>query len=233
MRLNWTNEQMEAMKRLYGQFVKPGDLVFNVGANVGTRTQVFVNLDARVVAVEPQPEMAAQLRHTWYDGHPAGVTIIEAAAGPVDGEVEMMLCTDNQLATCAPGWAEALRDRWPAERWERTITVRQVTLDSLIEEFGRPDFVKIDVEGYEEQVLTGLSRRIPTLCFEATIPYIAPALRCVTRLRYRLGMSRFNYVVQEEMKLMLPKWARAAEMIEILRGLPEKVFYVDVFARGG
>ena len=58
MKINFTDEQAEAMKKLYGQFVKPGDLVFNVGANVGTRTQIFVDLGAEVVAFEPQPELA-------------------------------------------------------------------------------------------------------------------------------------------------------------------------------
>jgi len=237
VKINWTSDQHRAMLKLYGQFVGSGDLVFNVGANVGTRTQVFVNLGAQVVAVEPQPEMAAQLRHTWYDGHPAGVTIVEAAAGPEMGEVEMLLCTDNQLATCAPGWAHALRDRWPKEKWQERITVRQVTLDYLIEQYGQPAFVKIDVEGYELEVLRGLTYmlyflpRVPALCFEATIPYVEPAIECLEDLAGRLGFTEFNYLVQEKMELVLEEWVGAARMKEILGELPESTFYCDVFAR--
>src|SRR6185312_12615461 len=51
-----------AMDRLYGSFVRPGDLVFDVGAHVGDRVASFCRLGARVVAVEPQPAMIRALR---------------------------------------------------------------------------------------------------------------------------------------------------------------------------
>lgn len=233
MKIRYTDEQSLAMSRLYRQFVNRGDLVFNVGAHLGTRTQIFVDLGAKVVAIEPQPEMAKELRRIWYKGHPAGVEIIEAAAGPESGAVALLLCTDNQLATCAPGWAESLRDRWPAEKWQRSITVRQITLDSVIMDYGIPQFMKIDVEGYEREVLQGLSPKFapPCLCFEATIPYVDPAIECVRDLAGRLGMKEFNYIVQERMELVLEEWVPAEKMKEILRSLPESTFYVDVFAR--
>ena len=50
-----------AMDRLYGGFVRRGDLVFDVGAHVGDRVASFRRLGARVVAVEPQPAMVKVL----------------------------------------------------------------------------------------------------------------------------------------------------------------------------
>lgn len=231
MKINYTDEQTEAMKRLYGQFVKAGDLVFNVGANVGTRTQIFVDLGCEVIALEPQPAIADVLRER-YKAEPK-VHVIQAAAGGGGGMVKLMLCTDNQLATCAPGWAESLADRWPMEKWQEAIDVMQVTLHSLIYdyEYGLPDFIKIDVEGYEREVIRGLSQKVDVLCFEATIPYVEPAIECVDDLSQRLGFTRFNYIVQETMKLVLDGWVPAEMMKEILRSLPESTFYVDVFAR--
>jgi len=254
MKINWTDEQTEAMKRLYGQFVGPWSLVFNVGANVGTRTRVFLDQGAAVVAVEPQREMVMALmemarerdykREKRADEALKPITylysaggwghrfvIVEAAAGPIIDTVDLHLCTDNQLATCAPGWAEALQDRWPMEKWQRTIPVQQITLDWLIEQTDIPDFIKIDVEGYEREVIQGLSSRVPCLCFEATIPFVEPAIECVEDLAERLGFSLFNYLVQEKMELVLEEWVDAEGMVEILRGLPESTFYCDVFAR--
>jgi len=118
------------MKRLYGQFIKPGDLVFNIGANMGIRTAAFLELGARIVAVEPQKDLFEHLAKTFAHDD---VVVVWAAAGPQDGNVEMKLCSDPQLATCAPGWAEAVKDHWPTERWDKTAMVPQITLDSLIE----------------------------------------------------------------------------------------------------
>ena len=47
-----------AMDQLYREFVKPGDLVFDIGAHVGDRIAAFRRLEARVIALEPQPALA-------------------------------------------------------------------------------------------------------------------------------------------------------------------------------
>jgi len=69
-----------AMDRLYAQFVRPNDLVFDIGAHVGDRIAAFRRLDARVVAIEPQPALVKTLR--LFYGRDRRVTI-EAVA--VDG----------------------------------------------------------------------------------------------------------------------------------------------------
>lgn len=216
------------MHDLYSLFVKPDDLVFNVGANVGSRTQVFINLGAVVVAVEPQAAMCAALRSRFGEK----VSIVEAVAGPEEGEGELWLCTDNQLATCAKGWAESLKDRWPMEKWHRKITVPMVTLDGLIAEYGEPAFCKIDVEGYEIEVLKGLTQPLKAICFEYTVPFIGPALECVDYLA-TLGMTQFNYIIQETMNFLLPEWVSPEEIKGVLASLPVETFYGDVFALRG
>ena len=228
MKINWTDEQQQAMKRLYGQFVKAGDLAFNVGANIGTRTAVFVFLGAEVVAVEPQPKIADELRSRFWH---LPVEVVQAAAGAKDGTVTLMLCTANPMATCATGWAELLQDRYPAEKWGGTIEVPQVSLDTLISRYGCPDFIKIDVEGYEREVLQGLSSHVAALCLEATIPYVDPTIECLYDLAGRLGFTEFNYIAQEHMKLVLEEWVGADEMGAILRRLPARTLTCDVFAR--
>jgi len=214
------------MRNLYGQFIKPGDLVFNVGANVGTRTAVFLDLGAKVVAVEPQGALCDDLRRKF-----AGrdVEVVCAAVGPTEGEVVLHLCTDNMLATCEPGWAEALKDRWPKERWHKTVSVPQVTLDDLIQEHGFPSFIKIDVEGYEDRVLMGLTEPVRALSFEYTVPYIGPALLAVD-LANDLGLTRFNYIIQETMQFKSPRWLNSEQMKAVLHNMRVETFYGDIFA---
>ena len=212
-------------RTFYGDFIKPGNLVFNIGANVGIRTPVFLELGARVVALEPQPNICETLRQKV--GKRA--IVIEAAAGASMGEVDLWLCSQDQLATCSKDWADSLDDRWPPDKWQRKITVRMVTLDSLIEEYGVPDFCKIDVEGYEIEVLKGLSHPLKALCFEFTATYLEPVMECIDRV-VALGLTRFNYIVQETFKFCLPEWVGAEEMKAVLKGLPVSTFYGDIFA---
>src|SRR5947209_5575627 len=102
-----------AMDRLYAQFVKPGDLVFDVGAHVGDRIAAFRRLKCRVVACEPNPPLTRTLRLIY--GRDRNVTIEPVAIGAAVGEIEMEINVDNptvstasrafvQASHGAPGW---------------------------------------------------------------------------------------------------------------------------------
>ena len=81
------------MDRLYRQFVRPGDLVFDIGAHVGDRIAAFRRLEARVIAVEPQPALIKTLRLLY--GRDRNVTIEAAAVGREEGVVELNVNIDN------------------------------------------------------------------------------------------------------------------------------------------
>jgi hypothetical protein len=105
------------------------------------------------------------------------------------------------------------------------------TLDALIERYGEPAFVKIDVEGFELEVLKGLSRRVPALSFEFTPECADTALACVAHLD-SLGFSGFNYSPGESMRLWDNTWGDASFIrarLEALRG--DVSTFGDVYAR--
>src|SRR5215510_4800972 len=123
-----------AMDRLYGQFVKPDDLVFDVGAHVGDRIASFRRLGARVVAVEPQPALAFTLK-TLY-GRDRNVAIESKAVGRASGTLKMMINVDNPtVSTVSPAFIDAARGAqgWEDQVWEKAIIVPVTTLDALIE----------------------------------------------------------------------------------------------------
>ncbi len=68
-----------ALTRFYAQFVRPGDLCFDIGAHVGNRVRALSRLGARVVALEPQPQCMRLLRR-WYGHHP-NIELVEQAVG--------------------------------------------------------------------------------------------------------------------------------------------------------
>ena len=133
-----------AMDRLYGHFVQPGDLVFDIGAHVGDRVASFQRLGARVVAAEPQPAAVKVLR--LFYGRNSDVTIEPVAVGRASGAISLMVNPDNPtVSTASDEIVRAARDApgWEAQRWTRTIRVPVTTLDSLIARHGMPTFIKI------------------------------------------------------------------------------------------
>src|SRR6187455_1134240 len=162
LRIYYGNRQHgPAMDRLYRQFVRPGDLVFDIGAHVGDRVAAFRRLGAKVVAVEPQPALASTL--TMLYGRSSNVVIERAAVGGKAGDVRLMVNTDNPtISTASNAFIHAAQDApgWQGQHWDKSIRVPMTTLDALIGEHGVPAFIKIDVEGFEEEVLMGLTQPV-------------------------------------------------------------------------
>lgn len=138
------------------EFVKAGSLVFDIGANDGQYARKCVALGARVIAVEPQEWHLLDLCDI------DGVTDVIAAVGASEGHADLYLSHNSKWSSLHPEWVTGHK----GEASPKTMTVRVVTLDGLIAEYGMPDFIKIDTEGHEADVLRGLSHRIPVLSFE-------------------------------------------------------------------
>src|SRR5581483_8323769 len=129
------------LRALYATFVGPGDLVFDIGAHVGNHVRALAALGCRVVAVEPQPDFAWLLR-AWFGRRP-GVTVIEAAVGERPGRTPLAVSDRTPTVTTAAGaWrrARAADPDFARVRWNRRVEAERITLDQLIDRFGRPAF---------------------------------------------------------------------------------------------
>jgi FkbM family methyltransferase len=223
-------ERREAMHRLYGRFVRAGDLVFDIGAHVGDRVGAFRRLGARVVAVEPQPALVKTLRLLYcFD---QAVTIEPIAAGAHTGTLKLMLNIDNpSAATASDAFIAAANGAlgWHQERWTKTIMVPVTTLDMLVARHGTPAFVKIDVEGLEADVLAGLTRPVPALSFEFTTIQPQAALAAISRC-VKLGYDRFNVIIGERHILIHPDWQSPEEIAAWLAALPMAANSGDIYA---
>src|SRR5690349_3535269 len=131
-----------AMDRLHGNFVRSGDLVFDVGAHVGDRVASFRRLGARVVAVEPQRPMVKALRLLY--GRDRLVTIEAVAVGAQPGRARMLINSDNPtVSSVSPAFVEAAHNApgWETQRWRESADIEVTTLDVLIARHGIPAFI--------------------------------------------------------------------------------------------
>ncbi|MEM9341788.1 MAG: FkbM family methyltransferase [Pseudomonadota bacterium] len=222
---------MARMDRLNASFVRPGALAFDIGAHLGDRTASFRRLGARVVAVEPQPAVFRALR--LLHGSDPGVHLLAAAVGAEPGEMEMFVNTANPtVSTVAEDLVTSARHAkgWSDQVWDRVITTPVLTLDQLIASHGRPDFVKIDVEGFEAEVLRGLSQPLPAMSFEFTTLQRAVAVEALQVLE-RLEHYECNYSTGEAHDLLLPDWVSPSAMADIVTSIPEDANSGDIYAR--
>jgi FkbM family methyltransferase len=223
-------ERSAAMDGLYRRLVRPGDLVFDIGAHVGDRIAAFRRLRARVVAVEPQPALVRTLRLLY--GRDRNVTIEAAAVGRSPGSVDLNLNLDNPtVATASQDFVAAASHAraWQGQTWTKTILVPVTSLDRLIEKHGVPAFIKIDVEGFEAEVLAGLTRAVPALSFEFTTIQRDVAQACIARCA-ELGYTGFNAALGESHTFAHADWLDAAAISRWLAELPDEANSGDIYA---
>lgn len=218
------------LRRLYRGFVKPGDLAFDIGAHAGNRTRALSVLGCRVVAFEPQPQFARFLRCL---AARYGHVVVDAAVAATSGRAWLDVSSRTPtVTTLMPSWrqARASESGFAGVEWDRRLEVDQVTLDEAIARFGIPAFVKIDVEGAEVAVLTGLTRPLAALSFEYLPGALDEVRRCTDRLG-TLGHYVYNWSPGESFLLASPDWLPASGLLEALQDVAASHLSGDVYAR--
>jgi FkbM family methyltransferase len=219
------------MTRLYGQFLGPGDVGFDIGAHVGSRVRAWRRLGAHVIAVEPQPDCLRVLR--LFYGRDRGVTIVSQAVGAKAGRARLAVSSATPtVSSMSSDWIDSVTTdhSFSRVRWDASVEVEVVTLDDLITMYGVPAFCKVDVEGFELEVLSGLSQPVRALSFEYLPPAHDAAL-AVLELVEKLGPYQYNYSPVETMRLASEEWLDADALVRLLDRYRPLGRSGDVYAR--
>ena len=228
----WRPGRQIGLQRFYRQFVRAGDLVFDVGAHLGDRSWAFAALGARVVALEPQPHVASLLR-ALVRRQPE-ITVLHDAVGRQNGTGTISISQFYPtVSTLSKTWRQKItktNQSFSAITWKHSANVRITTLDQLIKTYGLPDFCKIDVEGYESEVIEGLTVALPKLSLEFVAGSNEIIIACVKRLKL-LGHYEFNAIAGEGRSFEFSKWIDPENLIDWLSKEATHISSGDIYAR--
>jgi FkbM family methyltransferase len=205
-----------SVQGFYAQRLRFRDLAFDIGANAGRHTAAMLKRGARVVALEPQAELARRLQRDF----PAA-TVLSLGVSDQPGQAVLIKSSArDDLATLNPA---SLDDPLLAEcKWDDEEAIRLTTLDDLIAKFGLPAFAKIDTEGHDDKVFAGLSQPVEQFLFEIRSSMADVAAGAFERLAI-LGAYEYRVMQGEDWVFGPPVSATA-----ILADLPD---WGDVWAR--
>ena len=221
-----------AALNFYGKFIDKDDLCFDIGANVGNKTETFLRVAGRVVAVDPQPACVFELTRRFRND--SRVVIVKEGVGAEPGEADMYICEDiNVLSTMSPKWIQ--KSRFASNKrvsWNTKEKIPITTLDLLIARYGRPKFCKIDVEGYELSVVQGLTQPLEYLSFEFMKEFLDDAEEVLTVLS-RICPFKANYSLYEHYDLVhfAKRWRSGSDTIAELRAMEDPKLWGDIYVR--
>lgn len=199
-------------KSFFARWVGPESLCFDIGAHVGDRTSTWLALGARVVSLEPDPQFYAYLSRK-LDGTPNWLGLPRALAAE-EGRATLFQSKHNgMVSSLSSSWDEEIDaiDR-QGFRFDDRTDVATLRLDGLIERYGMPDFMKLDIEGMERTVLETASKLPRALSFEYYPTRQEDARRCIEAVEAQ-GTCHYQFVLRETFTFAWSRWLPAAEAI--------------------
>lgn len=216
-------------KSFYGKYINEGDLCFDIGANIGNRTEIFLKLKAQVVSVEPVKETYLILQEKF--GRHENSTILQVGIGSETGQKDIHISNISEVSTFSEKFIENYKDQKEFNlEWNSTESVSIKTLDQLIADYGIPVFCKIDVEGFELDVLKGLSQPLPLISFEYNAKLKDLALECINTLS-EFGSLSYNFSPYESMIFSFESWQNESDFTAFIRTLPNEIQTGDIYVK--
>lgn len=220
----------ERARKFYSQFIKEGVLCFDVGAHLGDRSAAWLSLGATVVGIEPQPRFSAYLANEFKGNIRYHNEEIAIGATNTTSTLHISHLFPTLSTLASKEWRDKINNATPLTiSYDETTEINVLTLDDLIRKYGKPVFIKIDVEGYECEVLKGLSEPIDYISFEVLSFNIDLMEECLFILS-KLGYKQFNFSFRETFKMSFDRWVDTDYLKKYLNE-NSKLFSGDIYAK--
>lgn len=212
-------------RKFYSGLIRKNDLCFDIGANIGSKSKLFLSLGAKVIAFEPQSNCSEKLMKLKRKN--PKFEFYSFAVGSKNEEKELLLANHSEIATFSKDFVEFFTTE--DVYWNDTEKVQVRTLDTLIKEFGLPDYCKIDTESYEYEILSKLTYTIPIIEFEFTGRYMDDTLKIIDIIA--TDSSEFNFTFNEQHNFKLKEWVNSVAIKTILAELPTHRLHGNLFVK--
>lgn len=185
-------------------------LAFDIGFNEGIYTDYLLKIypGIKIIGVEGHPDYASgKLKFvTPHNVQRPNVTVIHGVISDrVQKDVPFYICDSNPgINTINTDWKNKTRHKRFFKQTSRVVPTRSTTLDRLIETYGIPDLIKMDIEGAEALALRGLSQKTGIITFEWGEEYFDDTLECLNILK-KLGYTQFGYTITNEQNNLNPQ----------------------------
>ena len=209
-------KQQQREVTFYRSFLPVCNLIFDIGANDGHKTEAFLSLSKKIISCEPDHQNFTILQ-TRFRNKKERVVIENVAIADKEGFAELHIHhPGSAFNTLSSKWMKLLEED-DGKKWNEQIkftgiqTVETTTLDQLIKKYGIPDYIKIDTEGSEQWVLKGLTQRVAFLSFETLLPdYINEMNTCLSLIENLDNFALYNIAKHE--KLVFPDFVNKDDL---------------------
>ena len=209
------------------KLLNSGDLFFDIGAHLGDKSKQFLDKNLKAIMVEPLPQCVDQLKLKFKEK--TNIEILQKAVGKTTGNMILEINTKMPTtSTMAKHWKSG---RFSNEKWDQKITVEMTTLDHLIKIYGEPNYIKIDVEGFELDVLLGLSKKVGIISFEFTSEFLDQSINCLNHLE-KIGYKKYNFSIGERRKFF-SEWSNIDDLMRQLKSeiQKDKLLWGDIYCK--
>jgi FkbM family methyltransferase len=213
----------------------PDSLVFDIGANIGYKAGIYSKIGCKVIAVEPDPRNIKILKRVFNNNKQ--LTVVEKAVSSKIGVEKIYISQQNSaLTTFSTKWKlflETQKDRDDLVSFFPSVESYEIpttTLDALIEQFGVPRYIKIDVEGYEIEAVKGLSHPIKLISLEANLPeFREETIKIILHLFEIENKALFNYVLDDTKSFELNTWLDYREITDFIK--TTNIRYMEIYCK--
>jgi FkbM family methyltransferase len=163
-------------------------MYFDIGSNIGLWSLANMDKCNKIVAVEASPmTFKCYLENNCYGDK--FILLNYAVCNNNGNDITFYQANEGTLSTINKDWLTNESYRFYNEPYTE-ITCKTITIDSLIEQYGLPNLIKIDVEGGEYECITSLTQKNKQLCFEWASETNHITFKCIDYL-FHLGYTEF------------------------------------------